>query len=66
MHGGVGAQLFDAQDKCVAAGITCLTGMPATQLHVDLCNQTIQRAGDVALGKRLAVAVLAAAAHTCE
>jgi len=36
------------------------------QTHVDLCDQTVARADDVEHGKQLAVAVLAAAAHTCE
>ena len=61
-----GAQLFTADGQCVAAGITCLIGVPATPVHVDICNQTVARATDREAGKRLAVAVLAAAAHTCE
>jgi hypothetical protein len=63
---GANIQLFDAQNRCVADGITCLIGVPATQLHVDICNDTVARAADVAHGKQLAIAVLAAAAHTCE
>ena len=63
---GVGAKLFDAANKCQEGGISCLIGVPATQTHVDLCNQTIARADDVEHGKQLAVAVLAAAANTCE
>ena len=61
-----GVQLFDASDHCVARGISCLIGVPATAQHVAICNETITRAADVDSGKRLAVAVLAAAAHTCE
>ncbi len=61
-----GAQLFDAQNHCLPRGITCLIGVPATQQHVDVCNQTVASAADVDSGKRLAVAVLASAAHTCE
>jgi hypothetical protein len=61
-----GAQLFDASGHCVARGISCLIGVPATQAHVDICNQTIVRAADVESGRRLAVATLASAAHTCE
>jgi hypothetical protein len=61
-----GAQLFDASGNCVASGISCLIGVPATPMHVDICNLTVARAGDVASGQQLAVAVLAAAAHTCE
>jgi len=61
-----GAQLFDAANHCVADGVSCLLGVPATAVHLEVCNQTIARAADVETGKRLAVAVLAAAAHTCE
>jgi hypothetical protein len=64
--GGVGAQLFNASNQCVAEGITCLIGVPATASHIELCNLTVQRASDPELGKRMAVAALAAAAHTCE
>jgi hypothetical protein len=63
---GVGAKLFDAANQCQLDGISCLIGVPATQTHVDLCNQTVARADDVEHGKQLAVAVLAAAANTCE
>jgi hypothetical protein len=63
---GVGAVLFDASNKCQLDGISCLTGMQATQLQVDLCNETVTKAEDIEHGKQLAVAVLAAAAHTCE
>jgi len=61
-----GAQLFDASGKCVARGLSCLLGVPATQTHVDICNATIARAADVQSGRTLAVAVLLSAAHTCE
>jgi hypothetical protein len=61
-----GAQLFDSGGRCVARGISCLIGVPATQAHVDVCNDTISRAADPESGRRLAVAVLASAAHTCE
>ena len=61
-----GAPLFDASGGCNARGITCLIGVPATPQHVAICNETIAQATDVESGKRLAVAVLASAAHTCE
>jgi hypothetical protein len=63
---GVGARLFDSSNRCLADGIACLMGVPATQAHLDICNLTIARADDIESGKRLAVAVLAAAAQTCE
>jgi len=64
--GGVGPTLFDAANTCHIEGISCLIGSPATPAHVDLCNQTITRASTPDVGKRLAVAVMLAAAYTCE
>jgi hypothetical protein len=61
-----GAALFDAANRCNPDGVSCLLGMPATPTHLQICDQTVSRAGDVESGKQLAVAVLAAAAHTCE
>ena len=61
-----GATLFDAANRCDARGFTCLIGIPATTEHVAVCNETVRRAADVETGKQLAVALLAAAAHTCE
>lgn len=63
---GIGAQLFDAANHCLADGVSCLIGVPATAAHLEICNQTVGGAADVETGKRLAVAVLAAAAHLCE
>ena len=63
---GETTQLFDANDRCVASGFTCLMGIPATPQHLAICNETVKRAADVDSGKRMAVALLAAAAHTCE
>jgi hypothetical protein len=63
---GAGPSLFDAGNQCQLAGISCLIATPATQAHVDLCNQTITRASTPDVGKRLAVAVMLAAAYTCE
>lgn len=62
---GVPAQLFDG-NACRLDGLACLLGVPAQPAHVELCNITIQNASDPELGKRLAVASLLAAAHTCE
>jgi hypothetical protein len=64
--GGMPAQLFDADDHCMIDGITCLIGVPAQQAHVDQCNLAIIHASSPAIGKRLAVALLMAAAYTCE
>jgi hypothetical protein len=64
--GGVGATMFNASNQCEADGITCLIGVPATASHVELCNLTVSRASDIETGKKMAVAALLAAAHTCE
>jgi len=64
--GGVGAQLFDANNTCRPDGITCITGVPATAAHLDFCNLAVTGASDVATGKRVAVAAMMAAAFTCE
>jgi hypothetical protein len=64
--GGVGATMFDASGACSADGISCLLGVPATASHIEVCNLTVQQASSPDIGQRMAVAVLAAAAHTCE
>jgi hypothetical protein len=63
---GVGARMFNDADQCTADGITCLLGVPATASHIEVCNLTVERASDKEKGKRIAVASLLAAAHTCE
>jgi hypothetical protein len=63
---GVGANLFDSSNACLADGIQCLIGQPATVAHLDFCNITVSSASDVATGKRIAVAAMLAAAYTCE
>ena len=65
MVGGTGVAMFNG-NQCQADGITCLIGVPAQAAHVDLCNLTVSQASDPDVGKRLAVATLLAAAHTCE
>jgi hypothetical protein len=64
--GGQGVSLFNAQGQCNADGITCLIGVPATVTHVELCNEIVAKAQTPEQGRVLAVASLAAAAHTCE
>lgn len=61
-----GAPVIDDNGHCNARGISCLIGVPATPDHVAICEQTIARAQTPDEGRRLAVAVIAAAAHTCE
>lgn len=64
--GGVGTRMFNDAGQCTADGISCLIGRPATPSHIDLCNEMVQKASTPEKGKLLAVAAIAAAAHTCE
>lgn len=70
---GVAPPLFDAGgSQCNAEAFKCLMGLPAIPEHLDICNKTIAGARnaagapDQAIGQRLAIAVMLAAAHTCE
>ncbi len=63
---GVGPQVFDENNKCVEDAVTCLIGRPATADHVAICNSVVQQASDVETGKKIAVATLLSAAHSCE
>lgn len=63
---GQATQMFDANGQCTQAGIACLTGAPASQAQVDLCNQALTQASSAALGQQIAVATILSAAHTCE
>jgi hypothetical protein len=63
---GVGTEMFNAAGQCTLDGIACLTGVPATASHLELCNEMVNRATTPQKGQMLAVAALAAAAHTCE
>jgi hypothetical protein len=64
--GGVGPTMFDASGNCNPAAISCLIGVPATSTHVQLCNLTVTSASTPAIGQNLAVAVMLAAAYSCE
>lgn len=61
-----GTDLFDASDKCVEDGITCLLGRPATADHVALCNNIVTSASTIDNGKAIAVASILSAEHSCE
>jgi hypothetical protein len=61
-----GVQLFDAQGRCDADGLTCLLGYPATAQHLALCNQAVTQASTPQIGQTIAIAALMSAAHTCE
>jgi len=68
---GVATNMFDASGACTSAGISCLTGAPATQTQIDLCSSAVQSnttdmIGSNTVGQIVAVASLLAAAHTCE
>ena len=64
--GGVPTEFFDATNKCTARGIACLTGMPAVPAQIELCNHIVTSASTPEKGRIMAVAIVAAAAHTCE
>lgn len=66
MVAGVATNMFATDGTCTAAGISCLTGFPATQAQIDLCNSVTGSASSAAIGQTVAVASLLAAAHTCE
>ncbi len=66
MVNGIGTQMFNASNQCTPAGVTCLTGVPPANNTLALCNLTVARASTPELGKVMAVAVIMAAAHTCE
>jgi hypothetical protein len=63
---GVGPQVFDADNHCVDDAVTCLIGRPATADHIAICNSVVEHASDVENGKKIAVATLLSAAHSCE
>lgn len=63
---GVGPQVFDAENHCVDDAITCLIGRPATPEHIAICNSAVSHASDVETGKKIAIASLLSAAHSCE
>ncbi len=63
---GEGVTMFDENDRCNEAAVTCLIGRPATDEHLAICNQIVSSASSIEDGKILAVASLLAAAHTCE
>lgn len=71
---GVATTMFDATG-CTMAGISCLTGAPASQSQKDLCDSavasnTTDKVGTAAtaptVGQVVAVSSILAAAHSCE
>lgn len=63
---GVGPQVFDENNRCVEDAVTCLIGRPATADHLAICNSAVAQASDAETGKKIAVATLLSAAHSCE
>jgi hypothetical protein len=63
--GGVNAVMFNG-NNCDPTGIACLIGTTPTLDHIDFCNLTVSNASSPAIGQRIAVAALLAAAYTCE
>ena len=61
-----GVDLFDASGHCTEEGLTCLLGEPASEAHVGLCAQIVDRASSPEQGQVLAVASILAAMATCE
>jgi len=63
---GVGAPMFDAQNRCNKDALTCIMGRPATDVQVDVCSHLVTEASNVDTGKNIAVATVMAATHSCE
>jgi hypothetical protein len=63
---GVGPEMFNADDTCNADALSCITGRPVTQEHVDICSNLVSSASDLDTGKKIAVATVLSAAHSCE
>lgn len=61
-----GVTLFDASGNCTEEGLTCLLGEPATEAHIGLCDQIVDRASSPERGRVLAVASILASMATCE
>ena len=63
---GVGPEMFDAENRCVADAVTCLIGRPASPEHLAVCDSIVESGSDIDTGKKIAVATLLSAAHSCE
>lgn len=63
---GVGPQVFDEENHCNADALTCMMGKPATAEHVAICNSAVANSSDVETGKKVAIAALMSAVHSCE
>ncbi len=69
---GAMAVMFNADNTCNEAGITCLQGYPATLDQIALCNRIVfqaQASGAITAitaGRRLAIATILSATQMCE
>ncbi|MFO0755741.1 MAG: hypothetical protein U0359_04590 [Byssovorax sp.] len=63
---GVGPEMFDADNKCNADALSCITGRPVTEEYVDICSNLVTSSSDIETGKKIAVATVLSAAHSCE
>lgn len=63
---GIGTAMFDSNNGCNEAPVTCLIGRPATPEHIALCNEIVKTASTPEKGQAIAVAALLSAAHSCE
>jgi len=63
--------MFAGDNTCIEESVSCLIGTPATDDHMLLCNLVLQKAKsgdatDMMKKKNMAVALLLAAAHSCQ
>lgn len=68
---GKNLPMFANDGSCVEESVSCLIGYPATDDHMLLCNLLIQKAksgdqSDLIKKRNIAVAVMLAAAHSCQ
>jgi hypothetical protein len=63
---GVGPEPFDASGHCNKDALSCLMGRTATKEHVAICESLVGSATNMETGKRLAIATVLSAAHSCE
>jgi hypothetical protein len=63
---GTGPAMFDDQNRCNPDAISCLIGRPAMSEHIAICNGVVTSASNIEAGKKIAVATILSAAHSCE
>jgi hypothetical protein len=63
---GTGPSMFDDQNNCNPDALACIMGRPASQAQVDVCSHLVQTHPDPEQGKKIAVATILSATHSCE